>query len=326
MALTLSCAFATSLDTPEHTRIAEALGYRRAWFYDSAPLYPDVWVQLCRAADRTERIGLATGVLVPNLRHPMTNAAGIATLVAAAGAERVTVGIGSGFTACLTMGRRPLQWSYVTRYIETLRGLLRGETVEWEGGMIQMMHWPGYGAARPIDVPFVVAAAGPKGIACARTHAQGVLGAFEGIPGFDWSVALVLGTVLAAGESPTAPRVVDAAGHGGAVLLHYMAEHRMLDRIEGGTAWHDVYAALPERTRHLAMHDGHLVGVNARDRAFITGDFLARNGLALDRAAWRERLMALAEKGTTEIAYQPAGPDIPRELEAFAEMGSGLFT
>ena len=88
MALTLSCAFATSLDTPEHARIAEALGYQRAWFYDSAPLYPDVWVQLCRAADRTERIGLATGVLVPNLRHPMTNAAAIATSGAAAGAER----------------------------------------------------------------------------------------------------------------------------------------------------------------------------------------------------------------------------------------------
>ena len=44
MALTLSCAFATSLDTPEHTRIAEALGYslpasrrlRRAWSMSQA--------------------------------------------------------------------------------------------------------------------------------------------------------------------------------------------------------------------------------------------------------------------------------------------------
>jgi 5,10-methylenetetrahydromethanopterin reductase len=26
----------------------------------------------------------------------------------------------------------------------------------------------------------------------------------------------------------------------------------------------------------------------------------------------------MAEDGMTEIAYQPAGPDIPRELEAFA--------
>ena len=94
--LTMSCAFATQNDTPEHARIAEELGYTRAWFYDSPALYPDVWVQLCRAADRTRKIVLGTGVLVPHLRHPMATAAAIATLVHAAGAERVVIGIGSG--------------------------------------------------------------------------------------------------------------------------------------------------------------------------------------------------------------------------------------
>ena len=78
MPITLSCAFATSNDSHEHARIAEQLGYRRAWFYDSPALYPDVWVQLCRAAERTQRIGLGPAVLVPSLRHPMTNAAAIA--------------------------------------------------------------------------------------------------------------------------------------------------------------------------------------------------------------------------------------------------------
>ena len=52
MAIKISCAFATSLESPEHARFAEDLGYARAWFYDSPALYPDVWVQLCRAADR----------------------------------------------------------------------------------------------------------------------------------------------------------------------------------------------------------------------------------------------------------------------------------
>jgi hypothetical protein len=28
----------------------------------------------------------------------------------------------------------------------------------------------------------------------------------------------------------------------------------------------------------------------------------------------------LASRGSTEVAYQPAGPDIPRELTAFARM------
>src|SRR5450759_3185424 len=88
-----SCAFATSLDTPEHIRIAEALGYRRAWAYDSPALYPDVWVALSLAAERTERIGLGPAVLVPSLRHPMTNAAAIVGLCALA-PGRVAVAVG----------------------------------------------------------------------------------------------------------------------------------------------------------------------------------------------------------------------------------------
>src|SRR6476619_2563058 len=98
MALTLSCAFATSAESHEHARIAEQLGYARAWFYDSPALYPDVWVQLCRAAERTSTIGLGPGVMIPSLRHPMVAAAAIATLSSLAGAGRVVVGIGSGFT------------------------------------------------------------------------------------------------------------------------------------------------------------------------------------------------------------------------------------
>src|SRR5579863_1659216 len=146
MAITLSCAFATSAHSHEHAKIAEDLGYARAWFYDSPALYPDVWVQLCRAAERTRKIGLGPGVLVPSLRNPMVNAAAIATLVDIAGAERVAVALGSGFTGRLTMGQRPMKWSAVREYVKVLRALLRGEDAEWEGGMMRMMHPTGYGA------------------------------------------------------------------------------------------------------------------------------------------------------------------------------------
>jgi 5,10-methylenetetrahydromethanopterin reductase len=320
MSLTLSCAFATSLDTPEHTRIAEELVYARAWYYDSPPLYPDVWVQLCRAADRTQRIGLATGVLVPHLRHPMTTAAAIATLVDAAGESRVAIGVGTGFTACVSMGRRPLPWSYVSNYMRVLRALLRGDEVEWDGGVIKMLHWQGYGAARPINVPFLYAAGGPKGFAAAKAEADGVIVPFSASAGFDWSVALLMGTVLDDGEDPGSARVLDAAGHGGAVLFHYAVEHDQLDMIVGGKEWLASYEKLPQKTRHLTLHDGHLVGINDHDRAFISGELLAQNGVAMDRAAWRDRLAALEADGATEIGYQPAGADIPRELEAFASL------
>ena len=56
---------------------AEALGYDRVWLYDSAALYEDLWIHLARAAEATERIGLGTAVMVPNLRHVMTTASAI---------------------------------------------------------------------------------------------------------------------------------------------------------------------------------------------------------------------------------------------------------
>jgi len=323
MPITLSCAFATSDQSHEHARIAEQLGYRRAWFYDSPALYPDVWVQLCRAAERTTTIGLGTGVMVPSLRHPMVTAAAIGTLVSLAGEERVAVGIGSGFTGRLTMGQRPLKWSYVRSYVTALRALLRGEQVEWEGGIVEMMHPDGYAPRRPITVPIVIAAAGPKGIAAAHDLGDGVFGAPMPIAGFDWSVVLTFGTVLEDGEDPGAARVLAAAGHAAPVLFHYALENQQLGLLPNGEDWAAAYADVPANVRHLALHDRHLIAINDRDRPFVTGKLLADNDFALTRAGWRERAQVLESMGATEIAYQPAGPDISRELESFAAAHRG---
>jgi 5,10-methylenetetrahydromethanopterin reductase len=195
---------------------------------------------------------------------------------------------------------------------------LRGEQVEWDGGLVQMLHPAGYGAARPIAVPFVIAAAGPKGVAAARAHGDGVFAAPMPIPDFDWSIALTFGTVLADGESPESPRVLAAAGHAAPVLFHFALENDRLGLLPNGEAWAAAYADVPPRARHLALHDRHLIAVNDRDRPFVTGELLAQQSLALSAAGWRERVAMLQSMGATEIAYQPAGPDIPGELERFA--------
>ena len=78
--------------------------------------------------------------------------------------------------------------------------------------------------------------------------------------------------------------------------------------------------ALPERTRHLEMHDRHLVALNDLDQRFLTSETLARFGRALTVEAWQQRLLDVEAAGATELIYQPAGEDIPRELTAFASM------
>jgi hypothetical protein len=73
--------------------------------------------------------------------------------------------------------------------------------------------------------------------------------------------------------------------------------------------------------RHLAIHDGHLVTAGKHDEALVASaaPLLTKWTTTGTAAEVRTRLRALSAGGITEIAYQPMGPDIPRELRAFAE-------
>src|SRR3982751_6603635 len=184
----ISCAFPTTLHSHEHIALAEELGYERAWLYDTPQQSPDVWMTLALAAERTERIGLGPGVLVPTMRHPMVNAAATAALGAPA-PGRVVVAFGTGFTGRRAMGYRAIRWSFMDAYIRAYRGLLRGETVEWEGARMRMLHPPGHAAPRPVEVPVIIRALGPKGAGVARELGDGVyvvLSVPEFVRDFEW--------------------------------------------------------------------------------------------------------------------------------------------
>jgi 5,10-methylenetetrahydromethanopterin reductase len=321
--LDISCAFPPVPATPEHIELAEQLGYRCAWVYDTPALQLDVWAVLCLAAARTARIELGPGVLVPSLRHVLVSASAVATLVNLA-PGRVNVGLGTGFTGRLAMGQRPNRWAYVASYARDLRALLRGETVEVDGAPARMLHGPGQAPARPIEVPFIFGTAGPRGEAVAREQGEGI---FTVTPtgGFEWSSLLTFGTVLEPGESADSPRVIEAAGAGTAIVFHRAFDLPVPGRpaladIEGGEQWRAAIEAIPERERHLATHEGHLTFVNPIDRPVVSGALIRRHSFTAEAAELRERIGGLERKGVTEIAYQPAGSDIPRELRAFAEM------
>ncbi len=322
----ISCAFATSSDTPAHVELAEALGYRHAWLYDSPALYPDVWMVLSRCAERTTRIGLGPGVLVPSLRHPMVNAAAIAELKGQA-PGRVVVAIGSGFTGRMALGQRPMPWRKVADYVRCLRALLAGDTAEWDGAKISMLHLPGFGAPRPIDVPILIGAEGPKGLAVAAELGDGVFSAAvpqpDAVKVTAWRALLCFGTVLDDGEDLTSPRAIDAAGPAAVVLYHAVYERAgaaAVDAFPGGQGWREAVEAFPEDERHLAIHAGHLVQANPRDEPHVAGLIPLASSMALTGTAEQvaEKIAGLAEQGVTEIVYQPAGSGIERELEVFA--------
>jgi 5,10-methylenetetrahydromethanopterin reductase len=321
----ISCAFPTALDSPDHIVLAEELGFDRAWLYDTPQQSTDVWVTLALAAERTERIGLGPGVLVPSLRHPMVNAAATANLAALA-PGRVVVAFGTGFTGRRAMGYRAIKWSFMDAYIRAYRGLLRGETVEWEGARMRMLHPPGHAADRPVDVPISIAALGPKGAAVARELGDGLyitLALPEFATEFEWVSYLFWGTIRDDDEELDSERVRAAGGPGWALAYHGAYEFQSpLEDLPGGTEWKAVVEQTPPEERHLAVHSQHCVGLNEADRAaWEAGGHAMMDEVTVSgtRDQVRERLAGLADHGVTEIVFQPCGPDVRRELEVFMD-------
>jgi 5,10-methylenetetrahydromethanopterin reductase len=178
-----TCSFPPGPHSIEWAQRAEELGYGRVYLHDSPALYWDVWVTLARVADSTDHVGLGA-LVIPHLRHVLTTASAIATIEDIA-PGRLAVVVGTGFTARAMLGQRPLPWSRVDEYIRALRTLLRGDTVEVDGRKIAMRHPESWAPARPIEVPIIVAANGPKGLEVAHTVGDGVY-SLAPVSGFDW--------------------------------------------------------------------------------------------------------------------------------------------
>jgi 5,10-methylenetetrahydromethanopterin reductase len=211
-------------------------------------------------------------------------------------------------------------------YIRAYRGLLRGETIEWEGARMKMLHPPGHGAERPVDVPIIIAALGPKGAAVARELGDGLyitLAMPEFAAEFEWVSYLFWGTIRDDDEDTDSDRVRAAGGPGWALAYHGAYEFGTpLEDMPGGAEWKEVIERSAPEERHLAVHSAHCVGLNEADEAaWHAGGHQILDDVTMSGTAdqVRERLAGLSENGVTEVVFQPCGPDTRRELEVFME-------
>ncbi len=319
----ISCGIVPSLTSVEQAQLAEQLGYDRAWLYDSPAIYADIWVTMARIADHTDRIGLGTAVLVPSLRSVMATASAIATIEGIA-PGRLAVGFGTGATARWTLGKGALTLKETGTFLRQLRGLLDGDVVEVDGEAVQMMQLPQFAPPRPIDVPILLSALGPKGQALTKEVADGIMTVGFGLPGYDWCAQLVLGTVLDPGEELTSERVKLSAGPWYAIMAHGAWESgpELVDGFPGGAEWRARLDAMrPEGQRHLEVHEGHATTVTELDRILVdaAGEGIVGMNWIAEADGIRQKIAEAEAMGTTEIIYAPSGPDVGRELRAFAE-------
>lgn len=323
-----SCGLPPGPDFADLAVLAEELGYARVWIFDSALLWEDPFVHLALAASRTTRIGLATAVLIPSQRSVMAMASGIATIARLSG-NRFRACFGTGNTARWTLGQAPMTLSTLFDYVGSLRRVLAGETVVIDGKAVRMLHWPGMTARRPVQVPLWLSVMGPRGNERAHEVADGIIGPpHPRLP----SATMMTGTVLDEGENPRSTRVLKAVGPWGVIPWHTAYHYggaAAVDALPGGTTWRASLEALaPEEERHLLTFEGHVTHLSERDLPLLEHlDVEGRTSNVLmmkvgDPSAMKQALARLAEAGHQEVMYNPSGPDVARELEAFARIGS----
>ena len=319
----ISVAVPPTPETPAHIELAEELGYQTAWVYDTPALQLDVWMTVALAAERTDRIRLGPGVLIPSLRHPMVTASAIATLVDLVGEDRVIIGAGTGFTGRRAMGQKPLKWAKFPEMIHQIQALLRGENIRYDGELISMLHWDGQAPQRPIEVPWILGVNGPRGL---NTAAEMGCGVFTSRPRPDASyerlddvILLTSGAVMSGDETVDSPRVIETAGPWVSVAYHAFLEQndQRLSTLPNADEFRRLVEQVPEDGRHLRVHEGHLTHLNDIDREVVVGESMFLSPFTLYENEVVNQITELEAHGITEIAYQPMG-DIEREMRTFA--------
>jgi 5,10-methylenetetrahydromethanopterin reductase len=149
-------------------RSIEAAGFDGAGILDSQMLSRDTFVVLGQAAANTSRLTLFPAVTNPFTRHASVLAGAIQSVEEMA-PGRVELVIGTGYTSASTIGRKPATLAEMRACIGTVRALLGGESVDFNGTPGRL----GYAARRRI--PILMAASGPKAIELAGEIADGAL-------------------------------------------------------------------------------------------------------------------------------------------------------
>ncbi len=340
---------AARIDDVGYIAHAENLGYSHAWVADSQMIWSDCYAVLALAAQQTRRIKLGTGVSVAGTRIAPVTANSIATINRLA-PGRTFLGIGTGNTAMRLMGQEPQKLGEFRDYLRVVRGLLRGEEVEfnWRGEswpiQFQMQDHKFIELEAPI--PIHVSAFGPKTQALAGEMGDGLVMSIPPEPGYMvralrqvqkgaarsgrelddfYTTSLTTAVVLEPGESVTSARVLNECGAFAIASLHYVYDKV---RQMGGEpplhlrgCWEEYCAmveAVPARQRHMRVHAGHCTYLLPEEARFLSADVIKATCMVGTPEELREQVERLAAAGLKQLMILPSLAAQYRVIEDFA--------
>jgi len=169
MALTFGISFAPNhpKDVAEWCRAAEDCGFERVGLVDSQSIYRELYVSCSTSLHASKNIKIGPRVTNALTRHPTVTASALVTMAELA-PGRVFAGVGTGDSALINIGLRPVKLAALGEFVRCIRGLMRGESVQYQGSEFRLT-WSG------IDIPIYASAHGPKTLEFSGEHADGVI-------------------------------------------------------------------------------------------------------------------------------------------------------
>ncbi len=181
----------------EHSRQAEEAGFSHVWLYDS-PRCAEPYVSLPYCAMATSRAVVGLAVTNTQTRDPTVVANAFATLAILTGG-RVKFGVGLGDSAVKFLGRKPSRFDAFRESIDVVQGLLRGESVPYNGRRLALPAVP------DVKPPLLLAAERPRTFELAGAVADGAIISPGGSPRFlRYAIGRIREGAARAGREPDA--------------------------------------------------------------------------------------------------------------------------
>lgn len=151
-------------------RQAETGGFSYCWFYDSHILWRDCYAAIAMCMEHTKTMRFGPCVTNPGVRDWSVAASLFASLSLQSGG-RFDIGLGRGDSSMRVMGKKPATLARVAEFTDKVKAMARGEEVTYEDCPESVkFEW-----SAGHELPVWIGAYGPKALATAGKHADGVV-------------------------------------------------------------------------------------------------------------------------------------------------------
>lgn len=186
-------------------KLAEDVGFSYGWAFDSHMLWQEPFVIFSLMLAETDRMIVGPMVTNPGTRDWTVLASLFATLNDMF-EGRTICGIGRGDSALRYLGKKPTTLATTEAAIEVIRGLVRGDEVDYNGQKLQIP-W----VKKGYDLPVWMAGYGPKALTMTGRVADGFILQLADPYLVEWTSKFVRNAAAESGRDPSDVKVCVAA-------------------------------------------------------------------------------------------------------------------